>query len=272
MGSVLHELTADGIATIRFRNPPTGLLDGAMTAALEKLIDRLADDPAVKAIILTGGQPDVFIRHFDLGELAAAADLLGEAGGDLEAEWHSSPFHRITRRLETAPKIVIAAIDGVCMGVGLEVALACDIRIAGAGRYPIGLPEMNIAMFPGGGGTVRLARLLGPARAMELICTAATVTPEEAAALGLVNRVAPDALAASLALARRIVRLSGSGIAAAKRIIRASVDLDIEAALTLEQREVNRRLGSAEVRGLLERMVREDLDLRDPVGPEATRS
>lgn len=266
MGTIRHQLK-DHIAIIRFDNPPHGLFDREMTAHLEALLGALAADEEVRVVVLTGQQPDVFIRHFDLPELANMAEALAgldpAPDPDPEATWESSPFHRITRCLETMPQPVIAAINGTCMGVGYELALGCDIRIASEGDYPIGLPELNIAMLPGGGGTARLGRLVGQAVALELICSATTVTPQQAARLGMVNRVEPEALAAALQLAQDIARLSPSGVAAAKAVIRASADLDITDALTLEQRAVNGRLGTAEVRAALRQRTERNVGILD---------
>ncbi len=261
----------DRTAIIVFDNPSSGLLTGSMAQALEVRLDQLADDREVGTVILTGGQPDVFIRHFDLEELAAAADALADQPAPPDARWDSSLFHRITRKLETLPQVIIAAINGTCMGVGYEIALACDIRIAGVGDYDIGLPEMNIAMCPGGGGTVRLARLLGPATALELIATATTVSPDRAAELGLVNRVEPDALAAARNIANDLAIRSPGALAAAKRIVNRARDQDIESALTQEQREVNARLGSDEVRSRLRAMVHDRTDIRQSPGPGKAR-
>lgn len=261
MGKVNHQID-DQIAVVRFDNPPAGLFDGEMTRQLETLLGQLATDENVRVVILTGQQSDVFIRHFDLKELAEMAEAFATTEPNLEASWNSSPFHRITRRLETMPQPVIAAINGTCMGVGYELALGCDIRIASEGDYAIGLPEMNFGMFPGGGGTARLGRLVGSALAIELICSGATMDPQQAARLGLINRVEVDSLQAALQLARKMRDLSATGIAAAKAIIRTTADLDIEAALTLEQRAVNARLGSEEVRTAIGEMVRSDRDIR----------
>jgi enoyl-CoA hydratase len=263
-GSVAAEGAGAGIVVLRFDNPPHAFLDAAMTGMLESLVARLADDEEVRVVVLTGAAPGSFIRHFDLAELSVAAEARVAVGNPVSADWRESPFHRITRTIETMAKPVIAAIDGPCMGVGLEIALACDIRIAGKGDYPIGLPEMNIGMFPGGGGTVRLGRLIGMSRAMALICAADTVGPEQALALGLVESVEDDPLDAALVLAHRIAALAPTGVAEAKRLIRASVDVPIEAALTLEQQAVDRRLGTEEVRGLLSAIVETGRDLRDP--------
>ncbi|MCH7629610.1 MAG: enoyl-CoA hydratase/isomerase family protein [Proteobacteria bacterium] len=266
MGAVLLErLDSGAIAVLRFDNPPHGFLDGAMTAALDAHLTALASDQPLRALILTGAQDGVLIRHFDLAELAGAADAIAASPADAGATWQDSIFHRITRALETLDVPVIAAINGDCMGVGYELALACDIRLARRGAFTIGLPELHIAMFPGGGGTVRLARLLGPARALELIGTARVVDPDEAARLGMVSAALDDPLEAALAMARKFASLSQSALADAKRLIHAGTDLPLEEALTLEQRMVNARLGSDEVRGVLHRYVQSGTDLRQPL-------
>ncbi|MHA1565667.1 MAG: enoyl-CoA hydratase/isomerase family protein [Alphaproteobacteria bacterium] len=257
------EIRDSGVAVLRFVNPPTGLLTGAMAVELEAQVQQLADDPSVRVVILTGGQPDVFIRHFDVAELAMAAEAVREAPPPSDAEWHSSMFHRITRCLEQMGKPTIAAINGVCMGVGYELALACDLRIASHGDYPIGLPEVNIGICPGGGGTVRLTRLLGTARALELLYTGQTCVPDQAAMLGLVNWVAADALADALVLAGELTARSAAALAAIKQVSRASADLEVEAALTVEQRVANTRLASQEMAALMRQMNELGLDIRD---------
>jgi enoyl-CoA hydratase/carnithine racemase len=169
----------------------------------------------------------------------------------------------MTRCLEQMPKPTIAAINGICMGVGYELALACDLRIASRGDYPIGLPEVNIGICPGGGGTARLARLLGVSRALELLYLGQTCVPEQAAAVGLVNWVAGDALAEAWAVAGELSARSADALAAIKQVSRASVDLGIEAALTVEQRVVNVRMASADMAALMRRMNELGLDIRD---------
>lgn len=269
MTGKLHIEKRDGIVVIRFDNPPLGFLDGEMTGALEQQLDNVLADSATRSIVLTGASDGVFIRHFDLPELSQAAEVLAAAPPpQREAEWDDSIFHRITRRIETCDVPVIAAINGDCMGVGFELALACDVRIAKAGPFSLGMPEMNIAMFPGGGGTVRLARLLSPAQAFELIATARVLEPLEALHFGLVNAVTPDPLAAALTMAEQMAKRSASGIAAAKRIVGQARDLSMEQALTLEQREVNARLGSDEVRAVLRAYAATGEDLRNLLPPE----
>ncbi|MFV0278103.1 MAG: enoyl-CoA hydratase/isomerase family protein [Parahaliea sp.] len=267
MTAKLHTEILDGVAIVRFDNPPLGFLDGEMAVAFDAQLQGLVARKDLRVIVLTGATDGVFIRHFDLGELAQSADALAAGPPSTGAHWEESIFHRITRQIETCDVPVIAAINGDCMGVGLELALACDMRIARSGPYSIGWPEMNIAMFPGGGGTVRLARMLGPALAFELIATATVLEPLEAQRRGLVNHVASDPLGLALELAKTLAQRSRSGIAAAKRIIGASNDLSIEGALSLEQMEVNARLGSEEVRAALQTYVRTGTDLRQLAEP-----
>jgi enoyl-CoA hydratase/carnithine racemase len=234
-----------------------------MAVELDERLRQLADDASVRAVILTGGQADVFIRHFDVAELALAADAIRNSPPPGDAEWHSSLFHRMTRCLEQMPKPTIAAINGVCMGVGYELALACDLRVASRGDYPIGLPEVNIGICPGGGGTVRLTRQLGVSRALELLYLGQTCTPERAAEFGLVNWVAGDALAEACAVAGELSARSAAALAAIKHVSRASADLDIEGGLTVEQRAVNTRMASEEMAALMRRMNALGLDIRD---------
>lgn len=113
--------------------------------------------------------------------------------------------------------------------------------------------------------TVRLSRLLGPSRALELICTATTVNPEKANQLGMINRLVADSLAGSRSIAEKICTLPASGIAAVKHIVRSAADMGVEDALSLEQREVNRRLGSKEVCEALARYIDVNADLRYPL-------
>jgi enoyl-CoA hydratase/carnithine racemase len=263
MAKLLLNIDEPGIAVLHFVNPPAGFLNAAMAVELETVARRLAGDPAIRVIVLTGGQPDVFIRHFDMAELAGMADAVRASPPPDDADWKSSLFHRTTRCLEEAAKPTIAAINGACMGVGYELALACDLRIAADGEYPIGLPEVNIGICPGGGGTVRLNRLVGTGRALEMLYLGQTFSPAEALAAGLINRIAPDALTEALKIARALLSRAPGGLAAIKQVSYCSADQPLEAALTIEQRACNARLGSTDMPSLMRRMIEESLDIRD---------
>jgi enoyl-CoA hydratase/carnithine racemase len=215
--------TRDGpVALLRFGNPPLDCLDLHSTAELQDAIAAIELDDTVRAVVFTGTSPGVFIRHYSVAELAATAERLRARGQrfDPARPVPEHAFGAVLRQLEEMGKVVIAAINGTCMGGGFEFALACDLRIAAAGDYSIGLPEINIGVLPGAGGTQKLPRLVGAARALEMLLRGRTVPPSEALALGMVHEVAPDAVARALALAREIAGKSPRAVAHIKRLVR----------------------------------------------------
>jgi enoyl-CoA hydratase/carnithine racemase len=143
-----------GAAVITYANPPFGTMTAAGSEEMFHAISAASADPAVRAIVLTGGLPDIFVRHYDVGELSGLSERLAEgpAAPPAAASAPRPPgFSEMIDALDAAPKPVIAAINGLCMGGGFEMSLACDLRIAGAGVTAIGLPETRIGIFPGGG-------------------------------------------------------------------------------------------------------------------------
>ena len=216
-------------------NPPRNYLNGAMVAELDALADAVETDERVRALILTGGVDGIFITHYDVAELMRLSDAargrpaIGE-GPELHA------MHRMLLKLQRLSKPVIAAINGVAMGGGCELALACDFRyMARGGR--IGLPEVRVGILPGAGGTQRLARLLGAAKALELMLLGETVDAETAERIGLVHRaVEPGRLLnEALALARELAARPPLSVALIKRCVLEGLELPLEKALRLEQ-------------------------------------
>lgn len=176
----------DGVVVVTLDHPPLNALSGALLEELTTAARRLRDDPSVKAVVVTGAGERAF---------AAGADI-SEFGGPGEAREVAARFHAATTALEKIPRPVIAALDGFALGGGLEVAMACDLRMAAEGAK-LGQPEILLGIMPGGGGTQRLPRLVGPARAKEIIWSGRQLTAAEALEIGLVDRVAADALAAA---------------------------------------------------------------------------
>jgi len=127
-------------------------------------------------------------------------------------------------KVDRLPKPTIAAINGFAQGGGFEFALCCDLRIAARGDYRIGLPETNIGIFPGAGGTERLPRLIGEAKALDLILCGRTVGPEEALAFGMVHEVVDDALARATGLAAELAAKPARGLAEAKALVKGTSD------------------------------------------------
>jgi len=184
------------------------------------------EDPSVRVIVITGGIPGIFIRHYDVGELSDAAEAI--QGGAPRAPASSAPrppgFHALTDMVAAVEKPVIAAINGLCMGGGFELSLACDLRIAGNAVTAIGLPETRVGIFPGGGGTQRLPRIIGEAKALEMILRGLTVTGPCAHEIGIVHEVVADPLARALEIGAELSSQGAEGLAFAKRLTRAALD------------------------------------------------
>ncbi len=217
----------DGLAIITFNNPPRGYLNQAQVAELSVHLDEVEADDAIRAVIFTGGVPGVFIRHYDVGEIQGATEAVRGSGLDkaglMEAGKRGNPISNLFDRVDQLPKPTIAAINGFCQGGGFEFALCCDIRIAEQGDYRIGLPETNIGIFPGAGGTQRLPRVVGEARALELILRGRTVGPAEAAELGMVHYLT-DGTALDLAfqIAKDFTSKTARALADAKLLVKSA--------------------------------------------------
>lgn len=150
-------------------------------AELSSIIKNLYTDSSIGGAIITGDGPKAFVAGADISEFSSFSV---EQGQQLAANGHDSVFDLI----ENAPKPIIAAVNGFALGGGLELAMACHIRIA-SDNAKLGLPEVTLGLIPGYGGTQRLTQLVGKAKALEMILTADMITAEEAKALGLVNHV-----------------------------------------------------------------------------------
>ena len=196
----------------------------------------LVDDAGVRAIVITGGVPGIFIRHYDVGELTVLGDALAKAPPPREASQTGGGFGGLVDLIAAAPKPIIAAINGLCMGGGFEITLACDIRIAASDCTAIGLPETRVGIFPGGGGTQRLPRVIGEARALEMILRGRVVGAAAALAIGLVHEVAEDCVARALEIAAEFEARPPEGLAYAKRLTRSALDRPLSEGLSDERR------------------------------------
>lgn len=229
-----------GTAIMTYANPPLGTMTAAGSQEMLEAFRPLAADPAVRSVIITGGLPDIFIRHYDVGELSVASDATeGAAPPPPPAEPGARPrqgFLALVDEIFEAPKPVVAAINGLCMGGGFELSLACDLRIASPKAAAIGLPETRIGIFPGGGGTQRLPRVVGEAKALEIILRGLTFDGVEAHRIGLVHELADDPLARALEIAAEWETRGVDGIAYAKRLTRAALDRPIWEGLSDERR------------------------------------
>jgi enoyl-CoA hydratase/carnithine racemase len=201
----------DGVAEITFSNGPLNLLTHQVRERLGAAVRSAGRDSQVRVVLLTGAGTRAFSAGSDVKELQAA-----QASGT----WRARALHELQlyETIDSLPKPTVAAIQGYCLGGGLELALACDLRVCG-GESEFGFPEVRLGVFPAGGGTERLPRLVGEARAKELMLLGSRIDAAEAGRLGLVNRVVPrgGGLAAGRALAREV---AGQPTLAAQAIVR----------------------------------------------------
>jgi enoyl-CoA hydratase len=217
-----------GIAWITLTRPEKlNALDHQMLEALRHSFERATRDEEVRGIILTGSGTRAFVAGADISEFVRLSQL--------EACVMSRRGQALFREVELSRKPVIAAINGVALGGGCELALACHLRIA-ARTARFGLPEVRLGLIPGYGGTVRLSRLIGKGRALEMILTGEAVDAEEAHRIGLVNRVVePEALREEAeALLRRVLANAPLALAAAIEGVTQGAEMGMEPALALE--------------------------------------
>jgi enoyl-CoA hydratase/carnithine racemase len=227
MGDFVSVEIEAGIATIRLDRPPMNALNGQVQEELADAAARVGADAEARSVIIYGGEK-VFAAGADIKEMAEAdyARMAG-LGGRIQAA-----FTAVAR----IPKPVVAAITGYALGGGLELALCADFRVAGEGAR-LGQPEILLGIIPGAGGTQRLPRLVGPARAKDIIYSGRFVDAAEALRIGLVDRVAPDAevYQAARQLAARYVGGPALALRAAKQAIDAGLEVDLDTGLEIER-------------------------------------
>ena len=226
-GAMITCKIEDGVALVTLNHPPVNTLTPELLAELDSTFDSLATDDAVKTVVLTGAS-----RYFVAG---ADIRVLASIPSSVEGEAIARHGQTILNKIEAFEKPVIAAINGACLGGGLELALCCHIRLAAEGAR-LGLPEINLGIMPGFGGTQRLPRLIGQPKAMELILTGEPVSAQEAMSLGLVSQVlsADNLLRQAQGLARKMAGKSQVALRASLRAIREGMKLNISDGLALE--------------------------------------
>jgi enoyl-CoA hydratase/carnithine racemase len=220
--------TDDGIGYLTLDRPPANSYDRAFIEELGGAIDELAADDDARVIVVRSSSEKFFSAGADVGNFAESD---ADTNNDMVRLAHS-----VFDRFAAVEKLTIAAINGHALGGGYEIALACDVRIAAEGRYRIGLPEVTLGLLPGTGGTQRLPRLIGRGRALLLMTTGTSVTPDEAERLGMVDRLVPaDELDAHVReVAATIAQGAPLAIAATKRAVHEGADRPLAEGLQVE--------------------------------------
>lgn len=252
-------------AVITISNPPHGYMTHDLVGELLRSFRATERNPQVRTIIFTGAQPGVFIQHYDLGELAALSRKLNDRGERFDEHAHTPEREMdvLFRRIEDSAKPVIAAINGNAMGFGCELALACDFRIAESGDHLLGQPEVLVGLVPGAGGTQRLARTVGTARALELVLFGRRLSPAQALLAGLVHAVSDGpVLEAALEWAEALDRLSATAVAHGKRLVREASATSLRESLEKERALFVDTLASPEALTRLDWALHDGRDFR----------
>ncbi len=220
--------TENRIATITFNRPPAlNALNSDLLLEFSQALDAIAADEEIRVLILTGAGDKSFVAGADIGEIAKC--------GALQGKMFAKKGHDIIGRLTEMPIVVIAAVNGFALGGGCEMSLACDFVYASETAM-FGLPEINLGIMPGFGGTQRLPRLIGTNMAKEMIFTGKMITAAEAREIGLVNQVcAPDALMDDVRKVAKSISFKGRvSIRAAKQAVNSGMNVDLATGCALE--------------------------------------
>lgn len=243
-------------------NPPTHTLTALGLVEIHNFLDSLVGNKELRVLAFTGVGEDVFIRHYEVGELADAAEknIRVEKEGkksdkELNKELHG--FHKMLLKIRDLDAIVIAGINGNTAGGGCEFSLGCDLRVMSSGDYFIGLPETNIGILPGGGGTQRLARLIGTSRALDLIVHGKLISNTKAHEYGIINKILPEeSFFDSLEeYCQNLANRAPIALREVKRVIHKGMDLPLEEALFHEQQAFNKTMNSKDAASAMRTMM-----------------
>jgi enoyl-CoA hydratase/carnithine racemase len=224
--SVTFDATG-ALGTITLDNPPANSYDLTVMTEFSSAVDQALDSDTRVVIVRSASE-----KFFSAG-----ADVKKFLDGDVDANMEMIRTSQAAfRRMAAAPQVFIAHVNGHALGGGLEIALACDIRVANEGSYKLGTPEVTLGLLPGNGGTQRLTRLVGPSRAMDLLLTGRTFSPDDALQMGLVSQVFPTNVAedAVRIAAERLANGPALALAAIKRCVHEGGQLPLDDGLALE--------------------------------------
>jgi enoyl-CoA hydratase/carnithine racemase len=227
MGELVLVETEQAVATIRLNRPPMNALSAELQADLAAAVAEVADDEAIRAVVLYGGEK-LFAAGADIKEMSEASYAqMTERSRRLQAALNA---------VAALSKPVVAAVTGYALGGGLELALCADFRVLGE-TAKVGQPEILLGLIPGAGGTQRLPRLIGPAKAKDLIFSGRFVGAAEALEIGLADKVVPDdqVYEAASELAARFATGPALALAAAKQSIEIALDTDLASGLEYER-------------------------------------
>lgn len=244
---VTLEVSDSGVGTLRVDRPPVNALSAQVSQEISEAVEQTSRDASVRSVVVWGGEK-VFAAGADVKEMR-----------ELDAvtiQDYIERFQGVFTQLARLPKVTIAAINGYALGGGCELALACDFRIC-AGDSRLGQPEIALGVIPGAGGTQRLPRLIGVARAKDLVFSGRLVPAEEALQIGLVDKVvaAAEVIETAQELAQRYAAGPPLALSAAKRAIDEGMDTDLDAGLLIERQAFSGLFSTEDQRAGMESFV-----------------
>ncbi len=219
-------------------NPPTHTLTSSGVNEIHTFLDQIEKRDDLRVLAFTGDGESVFIKHYEVGELANTAERNLETKKDKQDPKELHAFHTMLLRLRDLDAIVVAGINGNTAGGGCEFSLGCDLRIMADGNFLIGLPETSVGILPGGGGTQRLSRLIGSSRALDLILHAQLVSPKEAFDLGIINKLVSEASFNQelISYCEDLSNRAPIALQQVKKIIHQGLEMTLEESLLVEQK------------------------------------
>jgi len=219
-------------------NPPSHTLNSSGVQEIHKFLEIIEKKDDLRVLAFTGEGENVFIRHYEVGELADSAEKNIESNKEARDPKELHAFHRMLLRLRELDAIVVAGINGNTAGGGCEFSLGCDLRVMADGDFLIGLPETSVGILPGGGGTQRLSRLIGSSRALDLILHAKLLKPLEAHNLGIINKLLTEKKFKEELdeYCEDLVNRAPIALSQVKKIIHQGLEMSLEDSLLLEQK------------------------------------
>ena len=246
-------------------NPPTHTLTSSGVSEIHSFLDLVEKRDDLRVLAFTGEGKGVFIKHYEVGELANTAEKNLETKTDQQETRELHAFHTMLLRLRDLDPIVVAGINGNTAGGGCEFSLGCDLRVMSEGNFLIGLPETSVGILPGGGGTQRLSRLIGSSRALDLILHAKLLSPKEAYDLGIINQlVSQDTFNQELiSYCEDLSNRAPVALQQVKKIIHQGLEMSLEDSLLIEQKAFDVTMNSKDAARAMRALLNTQENIED---------
>ena len=246
-------------------NPPTNTLTASGVNEIHSFLDQIEKRDDLRVLAFTGDGENVFIKHYEVGELANTAERNLETKKDKQDPKELHAFHTMLLRLRDLDAIVVAGINGNTAGGGCEFSLGCDLRIMADGNFLIGLPETSVGILPGGGGTQRLSRLIGSSRALDLILHAQLLSPKEAFDLGIINKLVSEVSFNQdlITYCEDLSNRAPIALQQVKKIIHQGLEMTLEESLLVEQKAFDVTMNSKDAARAMRALLNTQENIED---------